>query len=40
MRVDAPVDKRFIPHSKQHRLPRDDHDGCVFAPSSGIWQSV
>ncbi|WP_426513279.1 glycoside hydrolase family 2 protein [Dactylosporangium sp. McL0621] len=40
VRVDAPADKRFIPHGKQRSLPRDDYDGCAFTPSSGIWQSV
>ncbi|GAA1610929.1 MULTISPECIES: glycoside hydrolase family 2 protein [Kribbella] len=40
VRVDAPVDKRFIPHGKQRSLPADDYDGCAFTPSSGIWQTV
>ncbi|WP_432875561.1 glycoside hydrolase family 2 protein [Kribbella sp. CA-245084] len=40
VRVDAPTDKRFIPHGKQRSMPRDDYDGCAFTPSSGIWQSV
>ncbi|KQV06980.1 glycoside hydrolase family 2 protein [Leifsonia sp. Root112D2] len=38
--VDAPADKRSIPHGKQRSLPRDDYDGVSFAPSSGIWQSA
>ncbi|WP_353650842.1 glycoside hydrolase family 2 TIM barrel-domain containing protein [Nakamurella sp. A5-74] len=38
--VDAPADKRFIPHGKQRSIPRNDFDGCSFTPSSGIWQSV
>jgi hypothetical protein len=40
VRVDAPLDKRFIVHGKQRSVPRDDYDGCSFTPSSGIWQSV
>jgi beta-galactosidase/beta-glucuronidase len=40
VRVEAPVDKRFIAHGKQRSIPRDDYDGCSFTPSSGIWQSV
>jgi beta-galactosidase/beta-glucuronidase len=40
IRVEAPVDKRFIPHGKQHSRPRDDYDDCCFTPSSGIWQAV
>jgi hypothetical protein len=40
VRVDAPTDKRFIPHGKQRSLPADDYDGCAFTPSSGIWQTV
>jgi beta-galactosidase/beta-glucuronidase len=40
VRVQAPVDKRFIPHGKQRSLPADDYDGCAFTPSSGIWQTV
>lgn len=38
--VEAPADKRAIPHGKQRSLPRDDYDGVSFTPSSGIWQSV
>ena len=38
--VDAPVDKRYIPHGKQRSIPRDDYDGVSFTPTSGIWQSV
>lgn len=38
--VQAPADKRFIPHGKQRSLPRDDYDGVCFTPSSGIWQTV
>jgi beta-galactosidase/beta-glucuronidase len=40
VRVQAPVDKRFIPHGKQRSMPADDYDGCAFTPSSGIWQTV
>jgi hypothetical protein len=40
VRVQAPTDKRFIPHGKQRSLPADDYDGCAFTPSSGIWQTV
>lgn len=40
LRVAAPLDKRFIPHGKQHSQPPDDYDGCCFTPSSGIWQPV
>ncbi|MDX6210631.1 MAG: hypothetical protein QOF82_3495 [Frankiales bacterium] len=40
VKVEAPVDKRFIVHGKQRSVPRDDYDGCSFTPSSGIWQSV
>ncbi|MEU0090776.1 sugar-binding domain-containing protein [Kribbella sp. NPDC006257] len=40
VRVDAPTDKRFIPHGKQRSMPADDYDGCAFTPSSGIWQTV
>jgi beta-galactosidase/beta-glucuronidase len=40
VRVEAPVDKRFIPHGKQRSQPPDDYDGCSFTPSSGIWQTV
>ncbi len=38
--VDAPADKRAIPHGKQRSIPRDDYDGVSFRPTSGIWQSV
>ncbi len=38
--VDAPADKRAIPHGKQRSIPRDDFDGVQFTPTSGIWQSV
>jgi beta-galactosidase/beta-glucuronidase len=38
--VDAPADKRSIPHGKQRSIPRDDYDGVSFTPTSGIWQSV
>ncbi|MDQ0893530.1 beta-galactosidase/beta-glucuronidase [Agromyces ramosus] len=38
--VEAPADKRAIPHGKQRSIPRDDYDGVSFTPSSGIWQSV
>ena len=38
--VEAPSDKRQIPHGKQRSLPRDDYDGVSFTPTSGIWQSV
>lgn len=38
--VEAPADKRAIPHGKQRSIPRDDYDGVAFTPSSGIWQSV
>ncbi|GAA4095185.1 glycoside hydrolase family 2 protein [Nonomuraea soli] len=40
VRVDAPLDKRDLPHGKQRSLPRTDYDGVCFTPSSGIWQSV
>ncbi|MGO4533903.1 glycoside hydrolase family 2 protein [Leifsonia sp. 2MCAF36] len=40
VRVDAPIDKRYIAHGKQRSVPRDDYDGCSFTPTSGIWQSV
>lgn len=40
VRVEAPVDKRFLVHGKQRSVPRDDYDGCSFTPSSGIWQPV
>lgn len=38
--VEAPSDKRLIPHGKQRSVPRDDYDGVCFTPTSGIWQSV
>lgn len=38
--VDAPADKRSIPHGKQRSIPRDDYDGVSFTPTSGIWQTV
>lgn len=38
--VEAPADKRSIPHGKQRSVPRDDYDGVSFTPTSGIWQSV
>ncbi|WP_166979387.1 glycoside hydrolase family 2 protein [Paramicrobacterium fandaimingii] len=38
--VEAPADKRAIPHGKQRSIPRDDYDGVAFTPTSGIWQSV
>lgn len=38
--VEAPVDKRFIPHGKQRSMPTDDWNDCAFTASSGIWQSV
>lgn len=38
--VEAPADKRAIPHGKQRSIPRDDYDGVSFTPTSGIWQSV
>jgi len=38
--VDAPADKRSIPHGKQRSIPRDDYDGVCFTPTSGIWQTV
>lgn len=40
VRVEAPLDKRFIPHGKQRSRPADDYDSCAFTPSSGIWQTV
>ncbi|TDW79613.1 glycoside hydrolase family 2 protein [Kribbella sp. VKM Ac-2566] len=40
VQVEAPTDKRFIPHGKQRSMPADDYDGCAFTPSSGIWQTV
>lgn len=38
--VEAPADKREIPHGKQRSIPRDDYDAVAFTPTSGIWQSV
>ena len=38
--VEAPADKRALPHGKQRSIPRDDYDGVSFTPTSGIWQSV
>ncbi|MGH1524022.1 glycoside hydrolase family 2 protein [Leifsonia sp. L25] len=38
--VEAPADKRALPHGKQRSIPRDDYDGVAFTPTSGIWQSV
>lgn len=38
--VEAPQDKRAIPHGKQRSIPRDDYDGVSFTPTSGIWQTV
>ncbi|MFD2025837.1 glycoside hydrolase family 2 protein [Promicromonospora aerolata] len=38
--VEAPADKRSIPHGKQRSIPRDDYDGVSFTPTSGIWQPV
>lgn len=38
--VEAPADKRELPHGKQRSSPRDDYDGVSFTPTSGIWQSV
>lgn len=40
LRVEAPIDKRYIPHGKQRSRPVDDYDGCAFTASSGIWQTV
>jgi len=40
IRVEAPLDKRFIPHGKQRSNPNDDYNDCAFTASSGIWQSV
>jgi beta-galactosidase/beta-glucuronidase len=38
--VEAPADKRALPHGKQRSIPRDDYDGVSFTPTSGIWQPV
>ena len=32
--VDAPADKRSIPHGKQRSIPRDDYDGVSFTPGA------
>ena len=40
VRVEAPIDKRFIPHGKQKSLPPDDYNDCAFTASSGFWQPV
>ncbi len=40
IRVEAPVDKRFIPHGKQRNRPSDGYNDCAFTATSGIWQSV
>lgn len=40
VRVEAPLDKRSIPHGKQRSIPADDYDDCAFTASSGIWQTV
>jgi len=40
LRVEAPLDKRSIPHGKQRSQPPDDYDDCAFTANSGIWQSV
>ncbi len=40
LRVEAPIDKRFIPHGKQRSRPADDYDSCAFTASSGVWQPV
>ncbi len=40
LRVEAPLDKRSIPHGKQRSQPPDDYDDCAFTASSGVWQSV
>ncbi|GHO45789.1 glycoside hydrolase family 2 protein [Ktedonospora formicarum] len=40
VRVEAPLDKRYIPHGKQRSQPADDYDSCCFTASSGIWQPV
>ncbi|MFN8490187.1 MAG: glycoside hydrolase family 2 TIM barrel-domain containing protein [Caldilineaceae bacterium] len=40
VRVEAPVDKRYLPHGKQRSQPTDDYNDCAFTASSGIWQSV
>ncbi len=40
IRVESPIDKRYIPHGKQQSRPADDYDSCCFTASSGIWQPV
>ncbi len=40
LRVEAPIDKRLIPHGKQRSIPPDDYNDCAFTPNSGLWQSV
>ncbi|MBO0779849.1 MAG: hypothetical protein J2P37_13585, partial [Ktedonobacteraceae bacterium] len=40
VRVEAPLDKRAIPHGKQRSQPNDDYYECQFTASSGIWQTV
>ena len=40
VRVEAPLDKRAIPHGKQRSRPDDDYYECQFTASSGIWQTV
>ncbi len=40
LRVEAPIDKRSIPHGKQRSRPADDYDSCAFTASSGVWQPV
>lgn len=40
IRVEAPLDKRSIPHGKQRSRPADDYNDCAFTATSGIWQSV
>lgn len=40
IRVESPIDKRYIPHGKQQSRPEDDYDSCCFTASSGIWQPV
>ncbi|MFL5962696.1 MAG: glycoside hydrolase family 2 protein [Gaiellaceae bacterium] len=40
IRVEAPLDKRTLPHGKQRSRPADGYDGCAFTACSGIWQTV
>lgn len=40
IRVEAPLDKRSIPHGKQRSRPSDGYDDWAFTATSGIWQSV